>query len=66
MKQYIEEKTFVKDGNIWSIAKDDFELGKYLYNVVILKLKFGVHSNSGKTYLSAGIDFCLNDKSRTY
>ncbi|MGA1978268.1 MAG: hypothetical protein ABSG89_10495 [Bacteroidales bacterium] len=59
-KQIIHGYVKVNDGNIYSSAETQEELGKNLDEICLMKLNEGLHSQCGSTTIVSGIDFYLN------
>jgi len=53
-------KIKVGDGYIYALAKDQWELGEKLDEMVLMILEKGLHSNTGKKSVIAGSPYFLN------
>ena len=53
-------KIKVNDGFIYATAKDQWELGDKLDELVLMILDYGLHSDAGKTSVIAGSPYFLN------
>lgn len=59
-KPIVRGNVVVKEGIIWSSAESQEELRKFLDDICLLKLDYGVHSAEVKTVTIYNIEFCLN------
>ncbi len=50
----------VNEGDIWSMAGTQEELGKYLDDLCVMKLDYDLHSNTGESVVISGTLFYLN------
>ena len=50
----------VNEGKIWSSAETQEELGRFLDDICLLKLDYGLHANDEINMEIFGLDFCEN------
>ena len=58
--KFVTGKVFVQDGEIWSMADNQYELSRFLDDICKLKLDYNLHTIVGKTSEIAGTSFFLN------
>lgn len=58
--KFVTGKVFVQEGQIWSMADNQYELGRFLDDICILKVDYNIHTIVGKTSEITGTSIFLN------